>query len=345
MTVEDIKRIAVIGAGDMGHGIAEVALIAGIPVNLYDTKDEFVERGQTRIIESLEKLTEKGRVPAELLPAVKGTLLTTTTNLEEAVQNADLVVEAIPEVLDLKKDLFGKIDALAPKHTLFASNTSTMSITQLAAMTQRPEQVFGLHFFNPAVLMKLVEVIRGDQTNNDTINAGLALGKKLGKVPVLVRKDTPGFIANRVNAAPVTLFTTMIEMGEFEPEGIDGMLRMLGMKMGPCELTDFVGIDIAVNVMQYFAETLHPDYGPPPHRTSSKCSKTENSARNPARATSTGPAAAPKSTSPKPPSPSAPCTPSSSKSTKRPNSPNKASAPSTMSTSPSSIPQETLWAR
>ena len=265
MTVEDIKRIAVIGAGDMGHGIAEVALIAGIAVNLYDIKDEFVARGETRILESLKKIAEKGKVPGELLDAVKADLLTTTTDLEQAVQNADLVVEAIPEVLALKKELFGKIDTIAPKHTLFASNTSTMSITQLAAMTSRPAQVFGLHFFNPAVLMKLVEVIRADQTSDETIAVGLALGKKLGKIPVLVKKDIPGFIANRVNAAPATLFTTIIETGECEPEGIDAFLRMLGMKMGPCELTDFVGIDVAVNVMKYFAEMLHPDYGPPSH--------------------------------------------------------------------------------
>ncbi len=265
MTVDDIKKVAMIGAGDMGHGIAEVTLLAGIPVCLYDIKDEFVDRGKQRILDSLDKLASKGRVPAEHVEAIKGKLLTTTTDLDEAAREADLVIEAIPEVIDLKKEVFAKLDAAAPKHALLASNTSTMSITEIASVTGRPEKVFGLHFFNPAVLMKLVEVIRADETSDETIQIGLAFVEKLKKVGVLVRKDVPGFIANRVNSAPGVLIAEIVERGEVEPEPLDAFIRLLGSPMGPCELTDFVGIDIAVNGSRYFGSVLHPDYNPPSH--------------------------------------------------------------------------------
>ncbi len=264
MAVE-INNVAVIGAGDMGHGIAEVVLLAGIPVHLYDINDAAVDKGRQRIFDSLDKLASKDRAPADLVEAIKGKLLTPATDLAEAVRGADLVIEAVPEVLDLKKQVFADIEAAAPAHALFASNTSTMSITEIASATQRPDKMMGLHFFNPAVLMKLVEVVRADETSDETIAAGLALVERLGKVGVLVRKDTPGFIANRVNAAPSTLIGEIVERGEIEPEALDAFMRFIGAPMGPCELADYVGIDVAVNVAKYFARTLHPDYGPPAH--------------------------------------------------------------------------------
>ena len=147
MNINDIKTVAVVGAGDMGHGIAEVALLTGYRVNLYDIKDEFVERGRDRIFSSVAKLVEKGRVPAELDEAIRNKLLKTTTDLAKAAADADLVIEAVPEIMDLKKQVFGDLDKAAPAHTLLASNTSTMSITEIASATSRQDKVFGLHYF------------------------------------------------------------------------------------------------------------------------------------------------------------------------------------------------------
>ncbi len=265
MTIDDIKTVAVVGAGDMGHGIAEVALLAGYKVKLYDIKDEFIERGRDRIIESLEKLASKGKVPTEHVEKIKSDLLSTTVDLSEACANADLVIEAVPEVMDLKKKVFTELDEFAPPNALLASNTSTMSITEIAAVTERPEQVLGLHFFNPAVLMRLVEVIRAEKTSDETIQTGLAFVEKAKKVPVLVRKDVPGFIANRVNAPASMLIANIVENGEVEPEPLDAFVRLLGSPMGPCELIDYVGVDVLIFASSYFAEAVHPDFAPPSH--------------------------------------------------------------------------------
>lgn len=265
MNIDDIKTVAVIGAGDMGHGIAEVALLTGTRVNLYDVKDEYVERGRDRIFSSVAKLVEKGRVPAELDQAIRGKLLKTTTDLAEAAADADLVIEAIPEIMSLKQQVFGDLDKAAPAHALLASNTSTMSITEIASATRRPEKVLGLHYFNPAVLMKLVEVIRAEGTSDETMQIGMAYAAKQKKVGVYVKKDAPGFIANRVNQAPAVLVTEIIERGEIEPEALDAFVRRMGAAMGPCELTDYVGIDVMVNVSNYFAEKLGSGYGPAKH--------------------------------------------------------------------------------
>jgi enoyl-CoA hydratase/3-hydroxyacyl-CoA dehydrogenase len=265
MNIDDIRKVAVIGAGDMGHGIAEVALLTGYPVNLYDVKEEFVARGRDRILASVDKLVEKGRVPEKLAQAIRGQLLQTTTDLAEAVSDADLVIEAIPEIMDLKKQVFAEIDRAAPAHALLASNTSTMSISEIATATARPEKVLGLHYFNPAVLMRLVEVIRADGTSDETMQIGMDYVAKQKKVGVFVKKDAPGFIANRVNQAPAVLISEIVERGEIEPEALDAFVRLTGAAMGPCELTDYGGIDVMVNVSNYFAEKLGPDYGPAPH--------------------------------------------------------------------------------
>ncbi len=265
MKIDDIKTVAVVGAGDMGHGIAEVALIAGYKVNLYDVKQEFVDKGASRIMESLDKLASKGRVPTDHVKRIKGELLKKTTDLAEAVKNADLAIEAAPEVLDLKKRVFAEMDKAAPAHALLASNTSTMSITEISKSTKRPGKVLGLHFFNPAVLMRLVEVIRGGKTSDETLEIGRAFVERINKVPVIVKKDVPGFIANRVNAPASVLISSIIGSGEIEPEALDAFVRSLGAPMGPCELQDYVGIDIVINGAKYYAETIHPDYAPPAH--------------------------------------------------------------------------------
>ncbi len=265
MNIDDIKTVAVIGAGDMGHGIAELALIAGYRVNLYDIKQEFVDHGEQRIMQSLDKLAAKGKVPTEHVETIKSELLGKFTVLAEAVNEADLAIEAVPEVLDLKKQVFAEMDGSAPDHALLASNTSTMSITEIAGATNRPEKVLGMHYFNPAVLMKLVEVIRGDRTSDETISLGVEYAKKIGKVPVVVRKDVPGFIANRVNAPAGVLIGAIVESGEIEPEALDAFVRSMGAPMGPYELMDYTGIDINVHAFRYYAEQVHPDFAPAPH--------------------------------------------------------------------------------
>ncbi|MFN7988048.1 MAG: 3-hydroxyacyl-CoA dehydrogenase family protein [Thermoanaerobaculia bacterium] len=265
MKVDDIKTVAMIGAGDMGHGIAEVALLAGYRVNLYDVAEEAVGRGRERIFQSLDKLVEKGKLPAEHNTAIRTSLLKATADLAEAVGAADLVIEAVPERMELKKKVFAEIDRHAPAHALLASNTSTMSITEIAEATGRPDKVLGLHYFNPAVLMRLVEVIRTARTSDETIAIAMAFVAKNKKLPVLVKKDSPGFIANRVNQAAGVLIMEIVERGEIQPEELDAFARVMGSAMGPCELTDYVGVDVAVNGSNYFAEKLGPDYGPAPH--------------------------------------------------------------------------------
>lgn len=173
--------MAVIGAGDMGHGIAEAALIVGYNVFLQDINQQMVDRGVARIHESLQKLVEKNMVPAQQHEMVESELLHACTDLSEAVKDADLVIEAIPEIMDLKKDTFRQVDAAAPAHAILASNTSTMKISEIASATARPAQVLGLHYFNPAVLMKLVEVIRAERTSEETIQAGLEFVHKNNK--------------------------------------------------------------------------------------------------------------------------------------------------------------------
>lgn len=265
MDIDDIRTVAVVGAGDMGHGIAEVALITGYKVNLYDIKQEFLDKGRQRIMESLDKLALKGRVPVEHVEKIRDELLTTATDLSDAVKDADLAIEAAPEELDLKKKIFAEMDKGAPAHAMLASNTSTMSITEIGNATGRPEKVLGMHYFNPAVIMKLVEVIRGEETSDETIEAAHAYVRKIGKVPVIVKKDVPGFIANRVNAPAGVLINAIIGSGEIEPEALDAFVRSLGAPMGPCELQDYVGIDISVNGAKYYAQTVHPDFAPSPH--------------------------------------------------------------------------------
>jgi enoyl-CoA hydratase/3-hydroxyacyl-CoA dehydrogenase len=260
MEIKDIKTIAVIGAGDMGHGIAEVALIAGYKVYLRDIKQEFIDKGATRIHQSLEKLVSKGKVEKAHHEKIKSELLVSCVDLAQSVKEADLVIEAIPEVMDLKKETFKIIDAAAPDHTIFASNTSTMKITEIASVTNRPEKVVGLHYFNPAVLMKLVEVIKAEKTSDETMQVAYDFVLKNNKVPVRVKKDLPGFIVNRVQAPAGAMLNCILDMGIFEPEQVDAVMKTIGMPMGPYETMDYTGLDINFHAGSYFAKAIHPDF-------------------------------------------------------------------------------------
>ncbi len=266
MNAQGIQTIAVIGAGDMGHGIAEICALAGLDVNLYDVKQAFVDRGMTRIRQSLDKQASKGKLDAQAA-ADAAARVRGFVDLAGALQNADFMIEAAPEILDLKQDIFRQADAAAPGHAILASNTSNMSITQIAGATARPDKVLGIHFFNPVMLMKLVEVIRGETTSEETMQASYDFILRLSNfrgpmVPVRVEKDRPGFIYNRLGA-PIGLYMAeLYERGMVEPEALDAKVRSVGAPMGPYEIMDFTGLDINLHGSAYFAETLSPEFAP-----------------------------------------------------------------------------------
>ncbi|MFW9996605.1 MAG: 3-hydroxyacyl-CoA dehydrogenase NAD-binding domain-containing protein [Candidatus Odinarchaeota archaeon] len=262
MKVDDIKHVAVIGAGDMGHGIAEVALMTGYTVSMYDIKEEFVERGKSRIDWSLQKLAEKARISESDYTKFMANL-TTTVDIKEAVKKADLCIEAAPENLELKKKIFADLDKYSPKHAILASNTSNMSIDDIGAATSRPEKVAGLHYFNPPVMMQLIEIVKGKKTSDETIKVLVDFTKKSTKTPV-VSKDSPGFIVNRINAPTMLFLQLMLDRKEFPPEKLDRAAMDMGMRMGPYELSDFVGLDIAYHSLKYLENRLDKDYAPTP---------------------------------------------------------------------------------
>jgi len=250
----EIKRISVMGAGAMGHGIAQVAAMSGFDVNMRDIGEDFLAGGMKNIRWSMGKLTDKGRIsPADADKTLKR--IKTMVPLKEAVENADFVIEAAPENLKLKQQLFKEIDSYAPSHAILATNTSALSITEIAAATNRPEKVIGMHFFNPAQLMRLVEVIMGNKTSNDACDVTTDLAKKFGKEPVLCKKDIPGFIANRITAPGTNLLAWMVFKGECTIEEVDAAaIYKAGMPMGIFGLMDFSGIDIAYHAMKFMEE-------------------------------------------------------------------------------------------
>lgn len=260
MKTEDVKKIAMIGAGDMGHGIAACCLLGGYTVVLRDIDQKFVDRGMAGIKNSFSKFKEKGKITPEAYDNALARLIP-MVDLEGAVKDADFIIEAVPEKLELKKSVFADLDKFAPKQAILASNTSNISITEIAKATNRPDKVIGYHFFNPAVLMKLVEVTKGAESSDESIQIGYEIAKKIGKVPVIVKKDSPGFIYNRVNEPTLVLLSKILEAGHPTPEEFDAALKPL-MPMAPFELMDYVGIDIAVHGLEYFTQVLSPDYKP-----------------------------------------------------------------------------------
>jgi 3-hydroxybutyryl-CoA dehydrogenase len=247
-----IKKIGVIGAGTMGHGIALVCAKAGFDVHLHDIKEEFVKKGITSIEKFIDKSVEKGKMTAEdkknILAKIHG-----TTSIEN-LKDADVIIEAIVEETKMKKDVFQKLDSLCKKDTIFASNTSTIPITDLASATNRPERFIGMHFMNPVPLMKLVEVIRGLRTSQDTATTIMHLAEKLEKTPIEVN-DGPGFISNRVLFAMINEAMFCLQDGTGTVQSIDTVMK-LGMNhpMGPLELADLIGLDVSLNIMTVLYE-------------------------------------------------------------------------------------------
>ncbi|MCD6569783.1 MAG: 3-hydroxyacyl-CoA dehydrogenase family protein [Deltaproteobacteria bacterium] len=260
MKLEDIKKIAVIGAGAMGNSIAQVGIMAGFSVAMRDIEQGFVDNGVENIKNSMAKLVSKGKITEDQRNECMSRLHP-LVDLEAAVKDADLIIEAAPEIMDLKKKIFAELDSLAPKHAILATNTSTMSISEIAEATSRPDKVLGMHFFNPAVILKLVEVIKGAKSSDEAIQVTYDVAKKMNKIPVIVKKDSPGFIYNRVTAPTGLLLQRILELGSPAPEEFDAAFKPF-MPMAPFELLDYVGLDIVYHTQSYFSKTLSPDYVP-----------------------------------------------------------------------------------
>lgn len=259
----DIERIAVIGAGTMGHGIAQVCATCGYKVTLIDVVPEQLEQAMASIRKSVDKLHSKGRLTDKQREAALSNI--TTAGEVATAADADLVIEAVVENLEIKQQVFAELDELTRPEVILASNTSSISLTELGAVTGRPDKVIGMHFMNPVPLMKLVEVIRGLETSDETTAIVVALAEKLGKTPVEAQ-DYPGFISNRILCPMINEAIYALMEGVGTREAIDTVMR-LGMNhpMGPLTLADLIGLDIVLNVMEVLQEGLGDDkYRPCP---------------------------------------------------------------------------------
>ncbi len=249
-----IKKIAVIGAGTMGNGIAHVAAQSGYDVVMVDTSDDYLSRGLATITKNFGRMVQKEKITEADSKAAIGRIKG-STNLNDCA-DADLVIEAVNEDRGVKKDLYAKLEGICGPDTLFASNTSTIPITELAGYTKRPTKFIGMHFMNPVPMMKLVEVIRGMDTSDETLGAVVELAKKLGKEPIEVN-DFPGFVSNRILLPMINEAVYAVMEGVATPEAIDGVMR-LGMAhpMGPLALADLIGLDVCLDIMEVLHEGL-----------------------------------------------------------------------------------------
>ncbi|MEI4829791.1 3-hydroxybutyryl-CoA dehydrogenase [Bacillus sp. FJAT-53711] len=249
-----VQSIVVIGSGQMGSGIAQVCAMAGYDVYMQDLKQEQLDRGMGIIAKNLSRQVEKGRMSEEDKQATLNRLTATLTL--DCVKEADLVIEAAVEKMDIKKQIFANLDELAPEHTILATNTSSLPITEIAAVTNRPEKVIGMHFMNPVPVMKLVEIIRGLATEDVVYETIEDITKKIGKVPVEVN-DFPGFVSNRILLPMINEAIYTLYEGVATKEAIDEVMK-LGMNhpMGPLTLADFIGLDTCLYIMEVLHEGL-----------------------------------------------------------------------------------------
>jgi 3-hydroxybutyryl-CoA dehydrogenase len=259
-----MKTITVIGSGTMGNGIAHVFAQCGYAVNLVDINEVALQKAITTITKNLDRQLQKGSITEEVKKSTPANI-TSSTDLAKAASNSDLVVEAASENIDIKLKIFKQLDEVCPPHTILASNTSSISITQIAAATKRPDKVIGMHFMNPVPVMKLIEVIRGYSTSDEVCDLIMSTSKKLNKIPVEVN-DFPGFVANKIlmpmiNEAIITLYE-----GVAGVEEIDTVMK-LGMAhpMGPLQLADFIGLDVCLNILRVLQDGFgNPKYAPCP---------------------------------------------------------------------------------
>jgi 3-hydroxybutyryl-CoA dehydrogenase len=259
----EIRKVAVLGAGTMGSGISQLLAQAGFQVVMTDLEDKFLQRGFNTIKESLGILVQKGKITLEqadkILARIGGSL-----DLNEAASEADLVIEAIPEDIDLKKQVFKSLDEVCPRHTVLATNTSTISITAIASVTSRPDRVIGIHFAHPVPVMKGVEIIRGLHTSENTFQTAKELVGMLGK-EYWMSKDSPGFVGNRLLSLFINEAFNLLHSGIASAEDIDKGIRLaLGHPMGPLELADFAGLDVVLASLEYLHKELGEKYSPSP---------------------------------------------------------------------------------
>jgi len=260
------SKVTVLGAGLMGHGIAQVAAqVGGYEVSLLDVKQEFLDRGLSMVKGSLAKFVAKGTLTQKQADAVFAKIHP-TLNLNEAVSGSDLIIEAASEDPKLKLDLFKNVSELIEGDAVFASNTSSISITLLGGATKHPENVCGMHFFNPPQLMPLVEIVKGRKTSEETVQFVKETSKKMGKETVLCRKDSPGFIVNRILVPALNEAVFLVQEEVADPEDIDKALKLgLNWPMGPLRLLDYVGLDTTLNITQVFINEFQDSkYRPPP---------------------------------------------------------------------------------
>jgi 3-hydroxybutyryl-CoA dehydrogenase len=263
MNVMDYKVVGVVGAGSMGSGIANLAAMSGFNVILRDIEEQYVQGALDRIDKFMEKSIARGKLTTEQKEEILQRIHV-TTNLED-LKEADIVIEAVIEDINIKKDVFSKLDEILPENVILATNTSSMSITTIAEATKRPDKVAGMHFFNPAQIMKLVEVIRGFKTSDETIEALMDFSRQLNKEPIEVKKDTPGFIVNRIMTPQFIEAIKLLEEGVASAEDIDKAVTLgLNYPMGPFTLQDYAGIDIGYHVMEYFKEEFNDSRFAPP---------------------------------------------------------------------------------
>jgi 3-hydroxybutyryl-CoA dehydrogenase len=254
----DIKTIGVLGAGSMGNGIAQVAAQSGYKVVMRDVEEKFVERALKGIDKFLTKSVEKGKIAADDKTAILGRIKGTTKM--EDLKDADFVIEVVFEEMELKKKVFKELDELTRKDVIIATNTSSMSITEIATATQRQDKVVGMHFFNPVPLMRLVEVIRGYNTSDETIAVAMDLARKFKKEPIEVKKDIPCFVVNRLMMPHFIEAIWLLQEGIASAEDIDKAAKLgLNYPMGPFELMDLTGIDIAYHVAEYLHKEMNKE--------------------------------------------------------------------------------------
>jgi 3-hydroxybutyryl-CoA dehydrogenase len=254
-----IERIAVLGAGIMGRGIAYAAAVSGFDTRLFDTLSPALEKGRADILNLMEKGVQGGKLAAE---ARDKAMLSTHADLTKAVADADLVIEAAPENIALKCELFAQLDRLTRPDTILATNTSSLSVTEMAGATKRAPLVVGMHFFNPVHRMKLVEIVRALETGPETIEAASVVSMRMGKEPVVVR-EAPGFVTTRVNALIGNEAFRMLEEGVASAQDIDKALKLgLNHPMGPFELVDLVGLDTRLSILTFLFQTLGERYRP-----------------------------------------------------------------------------------
>ena len=258
-----MKRITIIGAGMMGHGIAQVAAMAGYDVQLVDVNQAMLDKAAARIEKNLRKGVELGKVDAAVMEAAL-TRIETTTDLDAAAHQADLVIEAVPEDLDLKLALFARLDEICPAHTILATNTSTLSPSAIGSATSRPDKVIAMHFFNPVHLMRLVEIIRSLETSDETCRATIEVAHTMGKETVVVN-ESPGFVTSRMSALVGNEAFYMLMEGVASAKDIDRAIKLgLNYPMGPLELGDLVGLDVRLKNLEYLHKMLGEKFRPCP---------------------------------------------------------------------------------